>query len=98
MENQTISQAIGGRNLLSFSYHGLPRVVEPHAYGTSTRGNDVIRCFQIGGESESGEAFGWKLMLVDEIEQLTVLEARFAGPRDGYKQGDRGMSRIYRQL
>jgi hypothetical protein len=98
MENQTISQAIVGRKLLSFSYHGLPRVVEPHAYGISTRGNDVIRCFQVGGKSESGEAFGWKLMRTDEMTNLGLLEDKFSGPREGYKKGDRGMTKIYCEL
>ena len=96
--NTTICSAISGRRLLSFSYHGFPRIVEPHAHGVSKAGNDVMRCFQVSGGSESGKVVDWKLMLVDEMSGLSVLNDTFSGPRPGYQPGDRGMVEIYCEL
>ncbi len=93
-----ICSAISGRRVLSFSYRGHHRVVEPHAHGVSKAGNDVLRCFQISGTSESGDPVDWKLMLVEEIVSLSILEETFAGPRQGYRRGDKGMVRIYCEL
>ena len=93
-----ICNAISGRLILSFTYRGHNRVVEPHAHGVSKAGNDVMRCFQTGGTSESGNPVGWKLMLVEEIGGLRVLEETFAGPQPGYSRGDKGMVQIYCEL
>lgn len=96
--NSAICRAISELHLLSFSYRGYPRVVEPHAHGVSKAGNDVLRCFQVSGGSESGKVVDWKLMLVDEMSGLTVLSDSFSAPRPGYKPGDRGMVQIYCEL
>jgi len=93
-----ISQAIVNKQLLSFTYHGYPRVIEPHAYGMSRAGNDVLRCYQIRGGSESGDPVDWKLMTTKDIVGLTILDESFSGPRPGYRRGDRGMTRIYCEL
>jgi hypothetical protein len=82
--------------VLTFTYHGHPRVVEPHAYGLSLTGNEVIRCYQTGGTSDSGEV--WKLVKVGEIELLTVTEEHFVGERSGYARGDKRMSTIFCEL
>lgn len=93
-----ICKAISGRRTLSFTYRGHERIVEPHAHGVSKAGNDVMRCFQTGGTSESGNPVGWKLMLIEEIVDLSVLEEKFSGPRPGYSRGDKGMVSIYCEL
>lgn len=94
--NQIICDAIHNRQMLEFTYHGHPRVVEPHAYGLSLARNEVIRCYQTGGTSRSGEV--WKLLKVDEIESLTVTEKHFVGERSGYARGDKRMSTIFCEL
>ena len=57
----TISSAIQDRHLLSFTYDGFPRVVEPHCCGTDKKGHPALRAYQVQGGSESGEYVGWKL-------------------------------------
>ncbi len=47
---QTIIDAIKGRNLLEFSYDGHQRVVEPHTFGVSTKGNDSLSAYQVEGQ------------------------------------------------
>ena len=96
--NQIICDAIHNRCVLRFTYNGHPRVVEPHAYGLSRALNEVIRCSQTGGTSRSGKVPDWKLMVVGQIESLTVTEEHFVGARSGYAKGDRGMSTIFCEL
>lgn len=96
--NELICQAIKERRLLSFTYDGHHRVVEPHCLGISTAGNSALRCYQTKGSSASGKVPAWHLMTTNKIVDLTLLDSVFAEPRDGYKRGDRGMSAIFEQL
>jgi hypothetical protein len=97
--NPTICEAIHERRVLRLNYHWGHRVVEPHAYGLNDNGHELLRVFQVSGASESGEHHGWKLLRVDEIHGLHVLDDQFAGPRPGYKRGDKAMDqRIFCQL
>ena len=50
-----IEMCIAQRLLLSFVYDGLPRVVEPHLVGYSTTGKQLLRAYQVDGQSESGK-------------------------------------------
>ena len=96
--NQIFCDAIKNRNILEFTYKGHYRVVEPHAYGLSLRGNEMLRCFQVGGTSHSGKVPCWRPILVSQITSLVVTEKHFEDVRDGYKKGDRGMSKIFCEL
>ncbi|SEP07686.1 hypothetical protein [Aquisalimonas asiatica] len=93
-----ICNAIQNMTKLSFVYHGYPRVVEPHTYGIDTKGHEALRAYQVAGGSESGEYAGWKLFHAQEMRGLQVLEEGFAGPRQGYKRGDKAFSHIRCQL
>lgn len=93
----TIIAAIKNRHTLSFSYSGIPRVVEPHAVGSSTAGNDVLRCYQThGGHVTPGHE--WDLCKLSKISKLTDTGEVFAIARPGYKKNDRDMHRIYAEL
>ena len=81
--NQVICDAIRNKNVMTFTYHGRPRVVEPHAYGLSKRRNEVICCYQKGGTSRSGRVPCWRLMRLKEIKSLIVTEGHFASARLG---------------
>lgn len=94
---QTIINAICTKQLLSFTYGGLPRLVEPHAVGLSTAGNQVMRCFQVGG-SHKKAGHDWELVKLEKIVGLVATGKYFAGPRPGYKRGDSAMSTIHAEL
>jgi hypothetical protein len=96
--NQTIRNAIHDRCVLSFTYDGCFRTVEPHAYGVTPAGHEVIRCYQTGGTSHSGKLPAWRLMKVAQMTFLVVTEQHFVGERPGYKRGDKHMSTIYCEL
>lgn len=94
---QTIVNAIRTKQLLSFTYDSLPRLVEPHAVGLSTAGNQVMRCFQVGG-SHKKSGHDWELVKLGKMVGLALAGEQFAGPRPGYKRGDSAMSTIYAEL
>ncbi len=96
--NQVICGAIHNRCVLKFTYHGHPRVVEPHAYGLSRTRKEVIRCYQTGGTSRLEKVPDWRLMKVAQIESLNVTEEHFVGERPGYARGDKGMPTIFCEL
>lgn len=97
--NSAICTAIRERRLIHLTYHWGHRIVEPHAYGRNDNGHELLRVFQLRGASESGEPYGWKLLRMDEITGLNVLEENFSGPRSGYARNDKALDeRIYCQL
>jgi hypothetical protein len=96
--NHIIGDAIHNRSVLQFSFRGHFREVEPHAYGLNMVLNEVMRCYQTSGTSDSGRVPDWKLMRVDQIKSLTVTAKHFVGVRFGYVKGDKSMSTIFCEL
>jgi len=96
--NPTICKAIRARCILRFHYGGGYRMVEPHCYGVSTAGHEVLRAYQIGGYSESDQPIGWKLFRVLAITGLQLTTETFASPRPGYNPNDSAMTTIYCRL
>ena len=89
--NRSIRAAIDERRLIELNYEPGYRLIEPHAYGLSKDGNELLRAYQTEGASASGEHQNWKLFRVDRITDLKVLDERFDDPRPGYRQGDSAM-------
>lgn len=96
--NPVFINAIQNRCVLEFWYNGHLRIVEPHAYGLNRKFNEVLRCYQTGGTSDSGILPDWKFLELNQITLLTVTPRRFEGVRPGYRRGDRGMSTIFCEL
>jgi len=93
-----ICSAIEDLKLISFSYRGYSRVVEPHTYGEDKKGHSALRAFQVQGGSKSARVPDWKIFRGDDMNGVTVLQETFAGPRDGYRKGDPLFSTIYCEL
>ena len=96
--NPTIISAIRNNQCLSFNYDGYQRVVEPHAYGVSSKGKEIMRAFQVQGGHVSGHKDGWHLFSIEKINFLTNTGESFSGARNGYRRGDSAMSTIYSEL
>lgn len=92
--NATLCQAIEGKRVISFDYDGGPRTAEPHCLGVSREGHELLRVFQTGGFSESGNPVGWKLLRVDQINNLRITADVFPGPRPQYNPADKAMARV----
>ena len=80
--------AIQDSKVVELRYHGYARTVEPHAYGRDTSGDEILRCFQTSGGSESGERTGWKLLKVAEVYSVHVQKTTFQA-RGGYRKNDK---------
>ena len=71
------------------------RFVEIYCYGTSLIGNDVVRVYQIGGDTKTIQP-GWKLFRVDRMDALKKLGGTFSEPRPLFNpNGDKDMTKIY---
>jgi hypothetical protein len=94
MKNE-ICHAIARRRIISFSYKGGERTVEPHMIAFSKTGKLVLSAWFLHGGSESKEGAGWRTYALDEISQLTVSDKIFDEPRLGYQaDGGKSFSRI----
>jgi len=93
--NNVICDAIHRRSVITFYYNGGMRTVEPHCYGISTAGNDVLRGYQTGGYSESGNSVGWKMYEVAGMTNIQISGNTFNQNRPGYNPNDKGMSVIH---
>ncbi len=82
--NRTICDAIKRRCLIRFEYSGLTRTVEPHSHGFNTKRKEVLRGFQVAGDSTSGEAIGWKFFVVANISHLILLPTEFRVNSEGH--------------
>ena len=96
--DQLIVQAIREKRLLSFTYDGHPRIVEPHCYGITTASNDALCCYQVGGSGVHADSKPWHLMVCSKIVSLSLLEEKFSVARPGYRRGDKRMVTIYCEL
>jgi hypothetical protein len=88
-----IITAIEKHQLLSFTYEGFYRVVEPYCYGMTGNGIYCFRAFQVGGES-SLSIFGWKYYAVSKAVNLQVTGQIFLPNRKGYSREDNLISKI----
>lgn len=94
----TIIEAIENRNILEFDYDGCHRKVEPHTLGVSTRDNEILSAFQIGGQSNTIDIPDWGLFSLNKIQRIRIVDETFKGTRNGYTRGDSRMKRIFAEL
>lgn len=96
----TIADAIRERRVLAVEY-ATPdgrRTVEPHACGWSRQDNALALVYQVRGPSSSGAGEGWKMLRVDRVQSVEILDDRFKGPREDYVRGGHHIPRIMAQL
>ncbi len=84
---QALCEAIRTRRLLSLSYRGRRRLVEPYSHGQSSDGREILVAFQCSGESSSGQQAGWKAFVVADLEDIEPLDVPFLSSRDDYRPG-----------
>lgn len=95
---ESIKQAIRERKVIKISYRDGPivlpghRIIEPHAFGTATSGNDVVRAWLRTGISKterSGKSPkpGWRLFRIDRIKNVEISNETFK-TRIGYNSRD----------
>ncbi len=95
--NPTICQAVEEKRVLELRYHGYSRIVEPHIYGEDKNGDEVVRCYQLAGGSDSGERAGWKLLKIKDAVLVHLAETRFL-PRPEYQPDDKVVRQVFSRL
>lgn len=93
--DRRICDAVASRSVVEFSYGGGTRMVEPHCHGMSTTGKEVLRGYQTGGYSSSGNAEGWRLFVVSDIRNFQVLVETFERNRPNYNPNDSAMTTVH---
>ena len=86
--NLSICQAINERLLIRFTYNNSSRIVEPFSYGLTAAGHEVLRGYQIGGESGSGQPLGWRLFTVRKVEDLSLTADHWESNPPDYRFDD----------
>lgn len=94
--NSIIISAINNKSLLSFTYHGDRRVVEPHTYGCDGKQVEKLSAWQISGKPLDKP--DWRLFELSDMQMLQLLDQHFSNTRHGYKRNDSRMQTIYAQL
>ena len=92
--NTVLEEAIRLRRVVTFTYDGYRRAVEPFLLGTTLAGNPALRGYQIAGGSTSGNVPGWHVFLLCKISEIAMSPFGFSGVRDGYNPADTGMRTI----
>jgi hypothetical protein len=91
LKTSSICEAIKKRRRLEIQYHGQTRVLEAHIVGRSREGNWLMRGWQVRGGSNSGAPVGWKLIRLDELQSVIVLDETSLAPRSDYNPRDPAM-------
>ena len=94
--NQTIASAIQRKRLITFTYHGIARTVEPHTYGTDNKAVEKLSAWQILGKY--GDPEDWRMYIESDMSLLTVLATTFQYERSGYARNDPRMKVVYAQI
>ena len=80
-----LTAAIQQRRIVTFTYRGRSRRVQPAAYGVGNRkGKETLHAYQVGGESERGGIPHWRNFHVEQIESLAVLDEVFGPNPPGF--------------
>ena len=94
LEN-ALCEAIRTRKVISFTYEGRTRIVEPFTLGVhKDTGNLSLCAYWIGGYSESRRSPYWRLYTLRHMQNLQVTDQSAARHRLGYNPRDSRMSSI----
>lgn len=110
VSSNNVVDTINGHNYVEINYvdedGNAPgkRLIQPYAYGLSMAGNEVLRAFQVDGDTLRGEP-GWKTFRLDRIVSWKPRKQTFNSPppMQGYNtpdyndNGDGSMSTVYIQ-
>lgn len=72
-----VRQAIEGRRVVEFHFHGRRRVGEPYVYGVHG-GKPQLLIFQTGGDSGSGPLPDWRRANLHEVSGFELTDETFA--------------------
>lgn len=87
--NNLICQAIDNKSIIVFDYNGVKCTVEPHCYGITNNGEEVIYGYQINTDPNK-----WDVFLISKISSLALYGQYFSRARDGFNTDKIGFASI----
>jgi len=82
-----LTAAIEQRKIVTFTYGGHERRVQPTAFGQSHRRHkDTLQGYQVGGGSSSGEIPHWRAFFVEKMTGLQVLDEVYGPNPPGFSR------------
>jgi hypothetical protein len=96
--DRKILSAIKNKEVLRFKYNGRERIVEPQTYGISIAGREVLRAYQIGGGSRSGQLRLAKLFELQKISNLRKAGTVFEKALPAHNPRDSAMVEVFATL
>ncbi|MDF3058823.1 MAG: hypothetical protein K0R17_3038 [Rariglobus sp.] len=92
---EVLRLAVQERRIVTFTYKGYTRAVEPHALGRAGDDKPALLAWQVSGGSSTEPPPGWRVFLVEEVTGLKATTKTFEKPRDDYHQGkSRGLKSV----
>ena len=80
-----LTAAIEQRKIVTFTYQGHQRRVQPAAYGVGGRKNkETLHAYQVGGTSKRGGIPHWRNFYTEGITDLQVLDEVFGPNPPGF--------------
>jgi predicted DNA-binding transcriptional regulator YafY len=95
MPGERLVRAIQEHRLVGFTYQGRERVVEPHLLGLHEAGEPMLVAYQTAGTSRTGDVPGWRTFITTSMEDVTVLDQTFPGPRSDMRASAAPMLEIF---
>lgn len=89
-----LTEALKGRSVVTFTYKGQARTVEPHALGKANDDKPALLAWQTSGGSNTEPPPGWRVFLVADIEELKATGKTFEKPRADYGAMGRGLKSV----
>jgi WYL domain len=93
-KTRVLREALAARSVVTFTYKGQTRTVEPHALGRANDDKPALLAWQTSGGSNTKPPPGWRVFIVAEIEGLAVTAETFAKPRADYGAKGRGLKSV----
>lgn len=89
-----LREALATRSVVTFTYKGQARTVEPHALGKAGDDKPALLAWQTAGGSNTEPPPGWRVFIVAEIAGLKVTDKKFEKPRADYSAKGRGLKSV----
>jgi len=76
-----ILKAMEEKRVVSIKYNNTYREIEIYDFGETKTGQLAISAFQLFGGSQSKEPSGWKIFLLDEIQNIIIKNKTIVSPK-----------------
>jgi hypothetical protein len=80
-----LTAAVTNRRIVTFTYQGFPRRVQPAEVGVNRKGKDTLHAYQVDGGSKRGGIPHWRNFHVEDMQGLAVLDEVFGPNPPGYE-------------